>query len=348
MKDPQSPDRDSYRIQTTTEASELVSATLKLRMTDFEPLEGRFEFRNRDWVEMTELTDQPTLPASTVAGATGGMPRQPGMPPDRVEPSAEPVNPAGVAEELQVVAALHQVGADLGDPVEIARNSGQILVSGTGIPPQHQKQIHEALDSMPGVVVRFQEPGAEGAPPVEPEAPAVRDSAGSAPPAFQARLEERLGGRPQFERFSSQLLDQSDAAMDRAYALGRLAQQFPPDVERQLSIEDRHTLRNLWRDHLVAFARESGQIEATLTPLLRSLGGTVAPLDVRSEPAAWQAASEELLSAARRVETVLAVLLGMATADNPAADTPSQLLAALAQLRASQEHCQRLLSYDGR
>ena len=349
MKDPQSPDRNSYRIQTTTDASELVSATLKLRMTDLEPLEGRFEFRNREWVEMTELTDQPTLPASTVAGATGGMPRQPGMPPDRVEPLAEAMNPAGVAEELQVVAALHQVGADLGDPVEIARESGQILVSGTGIPPQHQKQIHEALDSMPGVVVRFTEPGGvpsgPGAPPVEP---AVRDSAGSAPPAFQARLEERLGGRPQYERFSSQLLDQSDAAMARAYALRRLAQQFPPDVERQLSMEDRHTLGNLWRDHLAAFAQESGQMEAALTPLLRSLGGTVARLDVRSEPAAWQPATEELVGAARRVETLLAVLLGMAPPDNPADDTPSQLLAALAQLRASQEHCQRLLSYDGR
>jgi hypothetical protein len=274
------------------------------------------------------------------------------MPPDRVEAPDEAIYPADIAEELQVVAALHQVGADLGDPVEIARESGQILVSGTGIPPQHQKQIHEALDSMPGVVVRFQEPGAEGAPQglegTPPETPAVRDSAGSAPPAFQARLEERLGGRPQYERFSSQLLDESDAAMARAYALRRLAQQFPPDVERHLSIEDRHTLRNLWRDHLAAFAKESGQIEATLTPLLRSLGGTVAPPDVRSEPAGWQSATEELVSAARRVETVLAVLLGMAAPDNQAADTPSQLLAALAQLRASQEHCQRLLSYDGR
>ena len=349
MEDAQSPDRNSYRIQTTTDASELVSATLKLRMTDFEPLEGRFEFRNRDWVEMTELTDQPNEPASTVAGATGGMPRQPGMPPDRVESLAEPVNPAGVAEELQVVAALHQMGADLGDPVEIARESGQILVSGTGIPPQHQKQIHEALDSIPGVVVRFTEPGGvpsgPGAPPAEP---AVRDSAGSAPPPFQARLEERLGGRPQYERFSSQLLDESDAAMARAYALRRLAQQFPPDVERQLSMEDRHTLGNLWRDHLAAFAKESGQMEAALTPLLRSLGGTVARLDVRTEPAAWQPATEELVGAARRVETLLAVLLGMAPPENPADDTPSQLLAALAQLRASQEHCQRLLSYDGR
>ena len=352
VEDAQSPGRNSYRIQTTTDASELVSATLKLRMTDYEPMEGRFEFRNRDWVEMTELTDQPTLPASTVAGATGGMPRQPGMPPDRVEPSAEPMNPAGVAEELQVVAALHQVGADLGDPVEIARESGQILVSGTGIPPQHQKQIHEALDSMPGVVVRFQEPGGvpsgPGAPPVEPETPALRDSAGSAPPPYQVRLEERLGGRPQFERFSSQLLDGSDAVMSRAYALRRLAQEFPPDVERQLSAEGRRVLRDLGREHVAALARQSAEMDAALSRVLTSLGGTAAPGEVRLESAAWQPASEELLSAARRVETVLAVLLGMAAPENPADHTPSQLLAALAQLRASQEHCQRLLSYDGR
>ncbi|MGA2769312.1 MAG: zf-HC2 domain-containing protein [Bryobacteraceae bacterium] len=348
IEDPQSPDRNSYRIQTTTDASELVSASLKLRMTDFEPLEGRFEFRSRDWVEMTELTDQPTLPASTVAGATGGMPRQPGMPPDRVEASAEPMNPAGVAEELQVVAALHQVGADLGDPVEIARESGQILVSGTGIPPQHQKQIHEALDSMPGVVVRFSEPGGvPSGPGAPPETPALRDSAGSAPPPFQARLEERLGGRPQYERFSSQLLDGSDAVMSRAYALRRLAQQFPPDVERQLSAEGRRQLRDLGREHVAALARQSGEMDAALSRILAALGGAP-PGEVRLESAAWQPASEELLSAARRVETVLAVLLGMAPPDNPADHIPSQLLAALAQLRASQEHCQRLLSYDGR
>jgi hypothetical protein len=236
--------------------------------------------------------------------------------------------------------------------VEIARQSGQILVSGTGIPPQHQKQIHEALDSMPGVVVRFQEPGSEGAPPgpggTPPETPAIRDSAGSAPAPFQARLEERLGGRPQFERFSSQLLDGSEAIMSRAHALRRLAQQFPPDMERQLSAEGRRVLRDLGREHVAALARQSGEMDAALGRVLAAMGGTAAPGGVRLESAAWQAGSEELLSAARRVETVLAVLLGMTAPDSPAADTPSQLLAALAQLRASQEHCQRLLSYDGR
>jgi hypothetical protein len=278
------------------------------------------------------------------------------MPPDQVEPLAEPLNPAGVAEELQVVAALHQVGADLGDPVEVARESGQILVSGTGIPPQHQKQIHAALDSMPGVVVRFSEPGGVPAGPGAPSGPegtppetlALRDSAGSAPPPFQTRLEERLGGRPQFERFSSQLLDGSDAVMARAYALRRLAQQFPPDVERQLSAGDRRKLRDLGREHVAALARQSAEMDAALSHILAALGGTGGPGEVRLESAAWQPASEELLSAARRIETLLAVLLGMAPADNPAGHTPSQLLAALAQLKASQEHCQRLLSYDER
>jgi hypothetical protein len=89
-------------------------------------------------------------------------------------------------------------------------------------------------------------------------------------------------------------------------------------------------------------------MDAALNRVLAALGGTAPAGTVRLESAAWQPASEELLSAARRVEAVLAVLLGMAPVDNPADHTPSQLLAALAQLRASQEHCQRLLSYDER
>jgi hypothetical protein len=99
---------------------------------------------------------------------------------------------------------------------------------------------------------------------------------------------------------------------------------------------------------VAALARQSGEMDAALSRVLAALGGTAAPGEVRLESSAWQPASEELLNAARRVETVLAVLLGMAAPDNQAVGAPSQLLAALARLRASQEHCRRLLSYDGR
>jgi hypothetical protein len=134
--------------------------------------------------------------------------------------------------------------------------------------------------------------------------------------------------------------------MSRVYALRRLAQEFPPAVERQLSAEDRRVLRNLGRDHLAALARESGQMEAALSPVLASLGGAGASREVRPEPVAWQPAAAELLGSARRVETLLAVLLGVAPPENMADSVPSQLMAALAQLRTSLEHCQRLLSYD--
>jgi Putative zinc-finger len=335
---------NSYDIKTTTEDSELVSATLKLRTTDLEPLEGRFEFRNRDWVEMTELVDQQTHPASTVAGTTGGMPRQPGVPPGPLNVPAESAEPSAFSEELQVVSALHQLGADLGDPLEISREGRQVLVSGTGIPPQRQQQLHGLLDRLPHVVVRFDDPAfPASAMPVQSE-PATRDAAGTEKSTYAARIEERLGGRPQFERFSSSVLDWTDSAMTRAYALRRLAQQFSSTAENQMSAEDRRTLRKLGREHLTAFAKDAQRVANTVKPVLTGMGEGVAQLDAHQEPIDWQSASEDLLVSARRAETLLAVVLGVAPAENASGNAPAQLLIALAQLSIRTEQCQRLLA----
>ena len=335
---------NSYDIKTTTEDSELVSVTLKLRNTDLEPLEGRFEFRNRDWVEMTELVDQQTNPASIVAGTTGGMPRQPGVPPGPLEVPKETAEPAAYSEELQVVSALHRLGADLGVPLEISREGGQVLVSGTGIPPQRQQQIHGLLDRMPHVVVRFDDPAfPAGAMPV-PSEPATRDAAGPEKSTYPARIEERLGGRPQFERFSSSVLDWTDSAMTRAYALRRLAQQFSAAAENEMTAEDRRTLRRLGREHLAAFTKDAQRVANTVNPVLTGMASGVAQIDAHAEPTEWQAASEDLLATARRAETLLAVVLGVAPAENAPGDAPAQLIIALAQLSRGAEECQRLLA----
>ena len=335
---------NSYDIKTTTEDSELVSATLKLRTTDLEPMEGRFEFRNRDWVEMTELVDQQTNPASTVAGTTGGVPRQPGVPPGPLDVPMESAEPSAFSEELQVVSALHELGADLGDPLEISREGRQVLVSGTGIPPQRQQQIHGLLDRLPHVVVRFDDPAfPASAVPVQSE-PATRDAAGPEKSTYPARIEERLGGRPQFERFSSSVLDWTDSAMTRAYALRRLAQQFSAAAENQMTAEDRRTLRNLGREHLSAFAKDAQRVAGTVNPVLTGMGAGVAQHETRPEPADWQSASEDLLVSARRAETLLAVVLGVAPAELSSGNAPAELLIALAQISSRTEQCQRLLA----
>ncbi len=335
---------DSYEIKTTTEGSELLTATLKLRSSDLEPVEGRFEFRNRDWVEVTELVDQQTTPASTVAGTTGGLPRQPGRPPGPQNVAVETAEPSGFSEELQVVSALHQLGADLGDPLEISREGRQVLVSGTGIPPQRQQQIHGILDRLPHVLVRFDDPAfPASAMPVQSE-PVTRDAAGPEKSTYTARIEERLGGRPQFERFSSSVLDWTDSAMTRAYALRRLAQQFSAEAESQMSAADRHVLHKLGREHLAAFAKDAQRVATTVNPVLKGIVAGSSQIEAHPNPVYWQAASEDLLASARRTETLLAVVLGVTPAENAPGNVPAQLNAVLAELSNRIEQCQRLLA----
>jgi hypothetical protein len=179
--------------------------------------------------------------------------------------------------------------------------------------------------------------------PVQSE-PATRDAAGPEKSTYAARIEERLGGRPQFERFSSSVLDWTDLAMTRAYALRRLAQQFSAAAENEMTAEDRRTLRRLGREHLAAFTKDAQRVANTVNPVLTGMGPGVAQIEVHAEPTAWQAASEDLLATARRSETLLAVVLGVAPAENASGDAPAQLMIALAQLSRGAEQCQRLLA----
>ncbi len=118
-------DREFYRVQTDSGSGELAEATLKLRTQDLRPVEGRFEFRDREWVGITELADDTVLPtevaASTSHAMSGHASSTAGVTPD--SPSASSTSAfATPGDELRAVAALHQVGADLGDPVEVSRN----------------------------------------------------------------------------------------------------------------------------------------------------------------------------------------------------------------------------------
>ena len=79
--------------------------------------------------------------------------------------------------------------------------------------------------------------------------------------------------------------------------------------------------------------------------MLTGLGGVAAPPEARPDAATWQAASEDLLTAARRVETLTAaVVLGVSAPTGSYEAAPSQLLTALAQLSSRVEQCRKLLS----
>jgi anti-sigma factor RsiW len=335
----ETPDRNCYRIHTTTEEGSLASASLMLRTSDLHPVEGRFEFRNREWVELTEFSDAPTTdgPTNTITPLEA--------PVRRAEPSRPAAIPPGssalISEELRVMAALHGIGADLGDPVEIKRSDDGILVSGVGLPPRRRQDIQSALAALPNVSVQFAEPPQSTASdqpmdrPAEPIAPKHA--------TLQARLEKQLGGRVELERFSSQMLDWMDAAMARAYALRALAQRFPAGTADRMPASDRALLNDLAREHTRFLITRMDDLHRTLAPVLASLGGA-ASLTAQGMPAnnaGWQPEAEDVLRASRRVELLLSELMGVTPEPADTAQLPAELLNSLNDARTALANLQR-------
>jgi hypothetical protein len=260
----------------------------------------------------------------------------------RAEPSRPAAVPSGnsasITEELRVLAALHNIGADLGDPVEVQLTDGRVLVSGVGVPPERQRQIEDKLNGIPGVAVQFSQPDLAQAAPVAglpekvPEAPRA--------PRLEARLAKQLGGKVELERFSGQMLDWTEAAMQRAYALRALAQRFPASAEAGMGPVDRQALDDLARDHAANFAGRIDSLHRALAPVLVSLGGATAQARLANRYNAWQPAAEDAYRTGRRVEQLLSQLLGMAPETASAQTLPTDLLAALSELQADLEECQ--------
>ncbi|PWT98085.1 MAG: hypothetical protein C5B51_29860 [Terriglobia bacterium] len=313
-------------------AVSLVAATLTLRTTIFRSHQQTVA--NPD----ARLRRNPASPASTIVRTDRQGPSAGG---DLPVLAGKPADISDASKELQVVAVLHQLGADLGEPVEVSRDAAGVVVSGTGVSPALRERIRGALAALPDVVVRFSEPEVA---PLEPPAADTKEPAPSRTSSLPARLEAQLGGHAQFENFSSQLLEQNESAMSRAYALRRLAQQFPREAENRLKAEDRRLLRNMAREHAEALGREVAAIEGAVSSVLQLLGGSPQNAPESGHPADWQGAADELFRSAQRSETLLAALLGASTADVPANNIPSQLSAAVAQLQADVQQCERLLT----
>jgi hypothetical protein len=337
VSNPEVPSESWFRIKTDAPDGDLAAASITLRASDFHPVGSRFEFRDQEWVEYNEFSETPATDGGTPAVSRLDTPTR------RVVPSRPSALPSGesasISEELRVLAALHGIGADLGDPLDITRSGGRVLVSGVGIPAGRQREIHRALDPLPNVAVQFVDP-ASGAPAQSlAETTEVKpDSTHRSP--IQTRLEQQLGSRAAFERFSIQTLDELDNAMAHAYALRSLAQRFPEGTA--MSDSDRSLLADLARTHLETLTSQINELHRTLAPVLVSLGGATAQGRPVTNVRAWQTAAEDTFAASRRVEVLLSSLVG-ATVEAPNAHVPSDLLAAFADLRAAIEDCQKRL-----
>jgi Putative zinc-finger len=314
----------------------LVAATLTFRAWD------RHSSEQVTQPQPAAINELPNIssPASTPRGPVGIEPL-----PTRA-PRREPLMlRASLADELRAVAALHALGADLGDPVEVDREGGRVVVRGSGVSPVRERQIRQALASLANVEIQFPVPSVLAAP--GPAEPAAAPDPSSLPTAIQSRLEAQLGGHTQFQGFSAQLLDHQEAAMARIFALRRLATEFPVDAENQLSSDNQTLLRNLAREHLQAMAREIAAIRGAAGPVLEPLTGNSRDDAAASQAGGtdWQNVAETIFTSGRQVDSLLAALLGASAPEPGQADNlPRSFLSALSQLQASVQQCERLLT----
>jgi hypothetical protein len=112
-----------------------------------------------------------------------------------------------------------------------------------------------------------------------------------------------------------------------------------------MAAPDRAQLHRLARDHVAALETQVRVMEGALAPVLAGVGGkaTTVPSAAGAD-AAWQQAAEDTFRASRRLEVLLSVLLGVTPGQNAAGDLPSQVLAAMADLKAGLGRCQTLLA----
>lgn len=317
-----------YRIRTVAAEGDLAAASLTLRTSDLHPVEGRFEFRNQEWVELTEIAETPGEETSLGAPFRRVVPSQPVL----------PEGSASLSDELAVVAALHGIGADLGDPLEINRSGERIVVSGIGIPPERRRQIEQALDSLPHVAVQFSDPAASTLPQEQRPAPGEVSSPVTEPAGLELRLREAWGGRAGFERTSAQLLEWNDSAMSRIYALRTLAQRFPAVREAAMNANDRAVLHDLARAHLAALSARAAAIEQALAPAI----GNARPASPASA-ASWQAAVEDLFRAGRQADLLLSAVLGVSRDRAADPNLGSELLAAVTGVHSEIAACRKLV-----
>jgi hypothetical protein len=217
--------------------------------------------------------------------------------------------------EVRVFAALHRLGADLGEPVEVARGAdGKTVVSGAGVAPARQAEIREALAAEPEVSIRFSDPaGAPGAAPTGAQVESRRSP-------LEARVRSFAVSQEAYENFSDRALDESEELLARAHALRILAERFPAARRADLRDPERDLLDSMIAAHRAAFRLHA-----------RALLRLIEPLAAALDAPRLAAAAADPLDAAQRIDRVLSAIFGAARTEL----TPEQLIAELASASAT-------------
>jgi len=273
-------------IHTTTEANPISDASLTLN--GLHAVACTLRFGTSETLEMTEIQGaEPAVAESTPA---------PGAPTILPPPSTVVDRVAGPGEELQVIAALHRIGADLGEPIDVKREGANMVVRMTGLGAQREADVRTALAGLAAVqlqVGKFE--NLEGR--ESPRHPAVQVD--TANPLLDELRAASPDGATAAE-MADQLTDHTESILERVYALRGLARRFPSEVTARMSPSELAAMDGIVRDHAGAIAAARSAIERLVKPILPGRG-PAPPVPATT----WQEAAQALVDDARRLDEAL-------------------------------------------
>jgi hypothetical protein len=316
-------EEESYRVRTETNSGILRTASLTLRAPDLRPVAGAFDFEREGAVELAEAA----APSEHASGARAVPAGPPGAP--RTE------TPAGPEVTLHVLAALNQIGADAGEPVDISEDPQHqhVVVHAAGVGPERQRQIAGVLKGLPRVLLDFHSGNATL--PTAKSAPLERYSA-SIPAPLRQQFEERFGGSAAFQETTDRVLEASASAVAQAHALEILARDFGPPVEASLIAPDRDILQKLRDNHLSELERLISRIRENVRPLLPAIPNGLSVQAANGAPmVSWQASAAPLVAIARKTDDSLNRLLASSYAQSSGEEMLRTLAAQIEQFDAA-------------
>jgi hypothetical protein len=250
-----------------------------------------------------------------------------GLPGPRPELDAPPPNL--IEEELRIQYRLHEVGADLSEPIELKQDQGKIVISARAASDERKQQLAEMFGGDPRIRLET-----EVSPiPLTTTAPRSIAPSSAAERSPDKQLTEFFGSAEGQENFTRAVLGADALVLAPLYALQNLSQHWPSNVEPTLSAESREELDAMVNDYLHRLGTSLPELKQLLGPFLeRFCGPNAAAPDTPPSYTDWRKSVTAGLEAARTLDRNLKALLTMSANGRTLPEACPDLKSALLEL----------------
>jgi hypothetical protein len=352
-----------------TSESHIISAELIVRTRDWHPIEQRFTVeepgraQEYDLVETTfQVVALNSLPRTIFdeKAQTAHLRRLPSV--LRLTPSSEDLEETEIAVEF----ALHRLNECLDGQVQVGRDSlGSVKVDGLVENDQRKQELTKALSIIPFAVIKIRtleeaaaeppaaNPGTRLTPLLRPETAERSNEIQRNKLWIESQLERYAQQLPfadprerdrRIVQISNEAIADADAALRQAWALRRLAQNFPPERVKHFRTSSRLLLATMVEDHMSLLEGDIDRLKALADPVLSSFAlSGIAPKNSKQEnettrvPAvgsSWQDRALRLFSETDEIDLqTLGIFSNAALLQGDAAEAASELLNSFPQFQ---------------